>query len=572
MQLRDYQHEFVNESVNALLKYGNTLSVAPTGAGKTIMLASVVKRLLKLGKGVCKVCIIAHRNELTKQNSEKFLRVNPDINISIVNAETKDFSGQVVFAMVQSLSVDKTLEKIPSFDLIVVDETHHIAANSYKKIIEAVRAINPDVMLLGVTATPNRGDKLSLTDFFTNCAADIHIADLIEDGYLVEPKTYAIDVASEALKNVALTSNGDYNEKIVGDILNKIKINQSVVDNYLKYAAGRKAVVFCSTINHAKDCCKVFVSNGIRAKVVSSIITTKERRDILEELESGIIDVVINVAILTEGWDYPPISCVILLRQTTFKSTYIQMVGRGLRVVAPKVHPSFKKNDCIVLDFGLSTEIHQCLEQHAYLEQKKHNSPSIIGYGKECQRCKKIIPCRSRICMFCGFKEEAKQKYAVGGKEIFVTLKEYNLLKAAEVDWVNVGNSENPIYFCSGFNVWVSILQRDKKWYVVVGSNSSDKKAEGEKLFLEKSYEKALKRAEKLLKTYEARVGYSKDACWRQQNASPAQLEKLTKGYLHSKFGYSKKMINDLKKGEASSLLAFKFRAKYIDNYISAAE
>jgi superfamily II DNA or RNA helicase len=159
MRLRPRQKTFVERSVAALASRGNTLGVAPTGAGKTIMLSAVTGEMI--GNGA-KACVLAHRDELTAQNRTKFQRVVPGVATSVIDATEKSWNGQVAFAMVPTLARASNLADMPRLDLLVVDEAHHAVADSYRRIIDRVREANPDARIFGVTATPNRGDRKGL--------------------------------------------------------------------------------------------------------------------------------------------------------------------------------------------------------------------------------------------------------------------------------------------------------------------------------------------------------------------------------------------------------------------------
>ena len=164
MLLRPRQKQFVERSVRALDEHGNTLGVAPTGAGKTIMLSGVVGRMVgETPKSTgAKACVLAHRDELTAQNRSKFGRVNPKITTSVVDAKEKSWAGQVTFAMVPTLARAGNLDQLPALDLLVIDEAHHAAADSYRRIIDTALQRNAMCRIYGVTATPNRGDKRGL--------------------------------------------------------------------------------------------------------------------------------------------------------------------------------------------------------------------------------------------------------------------------------------------------------------------------------------------------------------------------------------------------------------------------
>ena len=166
MMLRPYQEVAVSSASQALDKYKNTIVVAPTGAGKTIMLSALVGERFKKNKNVL---ILQHRDELVAQNNTKFLRVNPKIKTSIVDGTVKDWNGNVIFSMVQTLSRDNNLNKLHPIDMLVIDESHHAVARTYRKVIEKVRLDNPESEIVWFTATPNRGDKKGLRDIFDNC-------------------------------------------------------------------------------------------------------------------------------------------------------------------------------------------------------------------------------------------------------------------------------------------------------------------------------------------------------------------------------------------------------------------
>ena len=160
MILRPYQDVAVSDASKALSDRKNTIVVAPTGAGKTIMLSALVGKRYKKGN---RVLVLQHRDELVEQNMIKFSKINPDIKTSIVNGSVKDWDGEAVFSMVQTLSRDNNLAKRPKFDMVVViDESHHVAAETYQKVINAVRDDNEHSEIVGFTATPNRGDGESI--------------------------------------------------------------------------------------------------------------------------------------------------------------------------------------------------------------------------------------------------------------------------------------------------------------------------------------------------------------------------------------------------------------------------
>lgn len=267
MLLRSRQQEFVDKCMVALADNDNTLGVAPTGAGKTIMLSAVIGEMHKQNSNL-KACVLAHRDELTAQNEEKFKWFNPAISTSIVDSYGKSWDGNVTFAMVQTLSRENNLKEMPPVDLLVVDEAHHVTAPSYKNILEHAYQANPNLKLLGVTATPERGDKSSLGEIFSNCCDQIKIGELILSGNLVRPVTFAIDMGNvtEKLKALKTRSKGDYIDDEVASILDSEPLNSEVIRHWREKAGDRKTVIFCSNIAHAKNVANLVEQEQVQDK------------------------------------------------------------------------------------------------------------------------------------------------------------------------------------------------------------------------------------------------------------------------------------------------------------------
>ena len=266
MILRPYQQVAVDDASKALDKHKNTIVVAPTGAGKTIMLSALVGKKYKKGD---RVLVIQHRDELVRQNAQKFSRVNPNISTSVVDGSEKDWSGETIFTMVQTLSRPNNLDNMKPVDMVVIDESHHAIADTYQRIINRVKEANNSVEIVGFTATPNRGDKKGLKTVFNNCSHQIEIGTLIREGFLVPPKTFVIDVGvTDDLQNVRRTVS-DFDMGEVERIMNKRAINEKIVDEWKDKAGNRKTVVFCSTVVHAQDVCDEYRRSNVRAELVT---------------------------------------------------------------------------------------------------------------------------------------------------------------------------------------------------------------------------------------------------------------------------------------------------------------
>ena len=451
MILREYQEVAVNDASDALDKHGNTLVVAPTGAGKTIMLSALVGKRHKRSQNVL---VLQHRDELVSQNSNKFHLVNPSLKTSEVNAAQKDWSGDAVFAMVQTLCREKNLDNMPKVDLIVVDEAHHTVADTYQRIINAAKKANEGVQIVGFTATPNRGDKKGLRDVFTNCSHQIEISTLIREGFLVPPKTYVIDVGvQEELRQVRKTAS-DFDMTDVEKIMNRHAINKRVVEEWTEKASDRKTIVFCSTIIHAENVCEEFVKQGVVARVVTGDTPKIIRKKILDDLATGNVQVVVNVAVLTEGFDSPPVSCIVLTRPCSYKATMVQMIGRGLRTVNQDEFPGIVKSNCIVMDFGTSVLTHGSLDDAIDLDGAGEREPGEAPV-KDCPECGQEVPLGVRECPFCGHIFESN-----GEPLENFEMTEVDLMERSPFRWIDLfGNGA--CMAASGFNCFALIADVD---------------------------------------------------------------------------------------------------------------
>lgn len=464
MLLRPRQKLFVERSLSALDTHKHTLGVAPTAAGKTLMLSAVAGEIVRGTQA--KACVLAHRDELTDQNRTKFSRVNPGVSTSVVNASTKCWDGQVTFAMAPTLSRASNLDAMPALDLLVIDEAHHAVADSYRRIIDHTVQRNPFARIFGVTATPNRGDKKGLREVFDNVADQIRIAELIASGHLVSPRTFVIDVGvQDALKKVRRVAS-DFDMGEVDAIMNKSPVTDAVIANWKEKAGTRQTVVFCSTVDHARNVADAFNAAGVAAAIVHGEMRDADRKATLAAYDRGQLQVITNVAVLTEGWDHPPTSCVVLLRPSSYKSTMIQMIGRGLRTVNPDEYPGIVKTDCVILDFGTSSLIHGSLEQDVDL-----NGREVTGDAptKTCPSCEAQVPAAVMECPLCGHiwesDRDAKGPDALG----HFVMTEIDLLARSSFEWIDI-NGDGSILMASGLTAWAGVFAEDGRCYAVGGA------------------------------------------------------------------------------------------------------
>lgn len=343
MKLRDYQEEariaIANEWEKGVKK---TLLVLPTGCGKTIVFSKVVEDRVKLGE---RVLILAHRSELLDQASDKLAKAT-GIFTATEKAEQSCLNSwfRVVVGSVQTLQRPKRLAQFDKdyFDTIVVDEAHHCISDSYQRVLDHFSNAN----VLGVTATPDRGDMRNLGSYFESLAYEYTLPKAIKNGYLSPIKALTIPLELD-LSAVSMQS-GDFKASEVGTALDPYL--EQIADEMLKYCADKKTVVFLPLVKTSQKFRDILNEKGFKAAEVNG--DSKDRAEILDDFSKGKYNVLCNSMLLTEGWDEPSVDCIVVLRPTKIRSLYSQMVGRGTRL-----YPG--KEDLLLLDFLWHTERHE---------------------------------------------------------------------------------------------------------------------------------------------------------------------------------------------------------------------
>ena len=550
MILRPYQEVAVSDACNALDKHKNTLVVAPTGAGKTIMLSSLVGKRYKKGK---RILVIQHRDELVKQNKEKFEKVNPYITTSIVNGKVKHWDGDAIFSMIQTMSRDRNLRDRPLFDMVVVDEGHHAAADTYVKVIDAVRMDNENAEIVGFTATPNRGDGKGLRSVFNNCAHQIELATLIREGFLVRPKSYVVDLGINDQLDSVTRRGKEYDMEEVAAIMDRRVINERIVEEWKEKAGDRKTVVFCSTVLHAEHVCEAFLRAGVKANFLIGETPKDERAKMLHDLEFGDMQVIVNVMVLTEGFDAPPVSCIILTRPCSQKGTMVQMIGRGLRILDPELYPNTIKTDCIVMDFGTSILTHGALDEAANLDGRPKD-PNAEGPTKICPECEGEVSANTKVCPFCEYEFEQKVKDVL---DSFV-MTEYDLMQLSPFMWIDPYGLGTAM-MATGFQGFAMVGHIGNYWIAIVKAQNGRARVVsiGEKV-------QAMAAADDFLREVEDSNAANKSKRWLNQAATPKQKELLRKNGLQvSEMDFS------WTKYKAACCLGYYFNRDQIDRLIA---
>lgn len=341
-QLRPYQAEAKQAILAAWDEgYRKTLLVLPTGCGKTVVFSSVTENQVNRGH---RVLIMAHRGELLDQAANK-LKETSGLNAVLEKAESSCFGSAlpVTVGSVQSLAQEKRLARFPSnyFQDIIVDEAHHCLSGSYRRVLDHF----PEANVLGVTATPDRGDKKDLGAYFDSLAYEYSMTDAIHDGYLCPIKAQMIPLQLD-IKGVGI-SNGDYSLQDIGHALDPYL--EQIASEMATYCKGRKTLVFLPLISTSQRFRAMLNAAGLSAAEVNGC--SEDRAEILADFDAGRYDVLCNSMLLTEGWDCPSVDCIVVLRPTKVRSLYQQMVGRGMRLSPGKEH-------LLLLDFLWMTERH----------------------------------------------------------------------------------------------------------------------------------------------------------------------------------------------------------------------
>lgn len=343
MELRPYQQE-AKDAVFEQWDNGTrkTLLVLPTGCGKTIVFAKVTEDCVRKGD---RVLILAHRGELLDQAADK-LKKTTGLNSAVEKAEASCLGSwfQVVVGSVQTLMREKRLKQFPEdyFDTIIIDEAHHCISDSYQKVLQHF----PDAHVLGVTATPDRGDMRNLGRYFESLAYEYTLPKAIKEGYLTPIKALTIPLTID-MSSVSVQA-GDFKASDIGTALDPYL--EGIAQEMKKYCADKKTVVFLPLVKTSQKFRDILNYHGFQAAEVNG--DSQDRAEILKDFEDGKYNVLCNSMLLTEGWDCPSVDCVVVLRPTKVRSLYCQMVGRGTRL-------SHGKDHLLLLDFLWHTERHE---------------------------------------------------------------------------------------------------------------------------------------------------------------------------------------------------------------------
>ena len=353
--LRSYQ----SDAVKAVLHYfrrqsAPAVAVLPTGAGKSLVIAE----LAKIAKG--RVLVLAHVKELVEQNHEKYENYGLKGGIFSAGLGRKESTDKIVFASVQS--VVRNLDAfVDQFSLLVIDECHRVPLDensSYRKVIQHLQSKNTGIKILGLTATPYRLDsgwiyqfhssgrvRSEAPRFFKECIFELPIRYLLEEGYLTPAKLFDAPVLSFDFSSIKTSSRGLYSEKELDRVIeNSPRATPEIIQQILSFSTTREGVmIFAATVKHAQEIITHLPPS--RSAVIIGETPTNERARIIQAFKTRAIKYLVNVSVLTTGFDAPHVDLIAILRPTLSVSLYQQIAGRGLRL-------SPNKKDCLILDYA----------------------------------------------------------------------------------------------------------------------------------------------------------------------------------------------------------------------------
>ena len=418
MELRDYQKDIIAKT-RSNMRHGvrANLIQSPTGSGKTLLTAHMLKTAAEKGMASW---FVVHRRELIKQSRDAFDGEGVKHGIIAANMDVAK-TALIQIASVQTLARRFHKYRVPS--LIVWDECHHIAANSWAKIFNSF----PNAFHIGLTATPERMDGTGLGKWFRAMIEGPSVAWLIKNGYLAPYKLFApgnIDLTG------VRTRMGDYVGSELTSIVDRPSITGDAIKHYVKHASGRRAVVFCASIAHSKHVTQQFNDAGIVAEHVDGETDSSLRDQSIRRFKDGTTRILSNVELFGEGFDVPCIEAVVLLRPTKSLGLFLQQVGRSLR-------PSPGKQHAIILDHAGNCRLHGLpdekrawsLEGRSKAERKQ--PPVGLRICSECFGAQRRGPAE---CIYCGhiFEVESRKIQEIEGELSEVDILAYKKRKKSE--------------------------------------------------------------------------------------------------------------------------------------------
>jgi DNA repair protein RadD len=427
ISLRPYQQDAVNCIWNELLVSDTALCVMSTGAGKSRVVAALFEKAMRLKPDI-RCLVLFNKVVLLKQQADGFRSLLGDDKVSIYcGTEGQwDLSAPVVVGSIQSLDPNNL-----NFNLIVVDETHSLNEDGgrYILFLKHQMAQNPKTKVVGLTATPYRYDGYiyGKTKFFKRPCFERGLAYFIDRGHLVPPIAKQPDHQIDLSK--LRTLKGEYRQDDIDAQTMNITMAKDQTIDALNRSIGRNKIVWaCSSINHAELICKLLIENGEKAVVLHSKMTWEEREDAEEAFMRGDARHLTFVTIVAEGFDFPPVDCIVLMRPTRSPGLMVQICGRGLR-------PFQNKENCLVLDYANVISTLGPLE-NPVISKKRKGAKGEAPRQKTCPQCRTYVAPRTTSCPQCGFnwpKEEATKLNLTADEDAALLSKQLRTIEVQDV-------------------------------------------------------------------------------------------------------------------------------------------
>jgi superfamily II DNA or RNA helicase len=509
LSLRPYQEEgiaAVESAVTAGMQ--RPLIAWATGLGKTVAFAHLI------GRRPGRALVLAHRDELLGQAREKLRMVLGTSNIGLVKAEKDEHAAPIVVASIQTLARESRRKRItPDFTTIVCDEAHHSEAQSYQRVFEHFRCFEPGgPVLLGVTATPERSDGKALGKTWEAIVHRISILKGIADGFLCDLRAQRIHIDADFSK--MRTLHGDIREDDAEQMLIDANAPHEIAEALVQFASDRKSLVFTPTVLTAHLVAQACREVGLKAEALDGTTAPEDRAGILRRLRTGETQIVANCAVLTEGFDEPSVSCIVIARPTKSRPLAVQMIGRGTRL-----YPG--KQDCLVLDLTGSTARGDLVQMADLIEEDAEEGLRDVAAKV---RSKDMSVVQALLAVQAEVEQEAAKKEAAERRGRLVA-QAVSLFTARQFTWVQSG---------AGFTLQLGEKSRGAIWLMPTGDQGAWNvehrlPIERKDVWTGPSLEYAMGYAEDYAKQHGITALISRDAPWRTKPASIKQGQLLTK-------------------------------------------